>query len=128
MVKGREEMLGQLSTEAVITMYQRTVVPTLTYNLECWTKIEEKEIEQLEKIQDRVIKSALRLPPTTPYWGILKETGIWPVKKRIRYQRMMLAQILITSEDERLGKKILMEQRKRGKKGTLYMSNICVED
>ena len=38
---GKEELLGALSTEAMIMIYEKTVVPTITYNLECWTHIDE---------------------------------------------------------------------------------------
>ena len=58
-------------------------------------KIEQKEMEELERIQGCVLKAILNLPVTTPYLGILKETGIWPIKNVIEYYRLMLFQIYI---------------------------------
>eukprot|EP00111_Clytia_hemisphaerica_P013635 TCONS_00040089-protein len=34
----KEEWLGSMSTDAALLVYERTVVPTLIYNLECWTR------------------------------------------------------------------------------------------
>ena len=72
----KEEMLGNLSTGAVLLVYERTMVPTMTYNLECWTRIEKKGVEELERLQGRVLKAILNLPSTAPYFGLLKEIGI----------------------------------------------------
>ena len=110
----REEDLGKMSTEARLIIYQRTAVPTITNNLECWTIINKQEMERLEKIQGRILKRLLWLPGTTPYWGVLKETGIWTIEMQVLYQRMMLYQCLVTADDERLGKKVIVAQEEDG--------------
>ena len=107
-------MLGRYFTEARLTIYEKTVVPTMTFNMECWTKIEEKEIEKLEQIQGKILKTLLHFPLSTPTLGVLKETGIWPIREQITYQRLMLYQNVITSEEERLGKIVVKEQQKGG--------------
>ena len=109
----RDELLGVMSTEAALLIYERTIAPTILYNLECWTKIGVKEIEEIEKIQGRILKTILKLPVTTPYLGLLKETGVWPAKQKIWYQRLMLYQNLITSDEERLGRIIIEDQELR---------------
>ena len=73
----KEEDLGMLSTDARLLRYERTAVPSLTNNLECWTKIGKKEMERLEKMQGRMLKRLLKVPESTSTWGVLKETGIW---------------------------------------------------
>ena len=57
------------------------------------------------------------LTDSTCYWGLIKETGIWPVEKKILYQRLMLYQSLMTSDDLRLEKLVLTEQIKNKKDG-----------
>ena len=106
----KEEELGKMSTEARILIYEKTGVPTLTFNLETWTKIERVEMERLEKVQGKILKHLLRLPKTTPTWGVLKETGIWSMEMQINYQRMMLYQNMITSDEGRLGRRLIEEQ------------------
>ena len=53
----------------------------------------------------------LNLPDSTPYWGILNETGIWPLQMVVNYHRLMLYQSMIDSEDSRLGRKVIKEQK-----------------
>ena len=83
----KEEELGKLSTDARLVVYKRTAVPTLINNLECWTRIGRKDMERLERVQGKMLKRILKLPKTTPTWGIIKETGIWPMEMRVVYHR-----------------------------------------
>ena len=102
----KEDELGKLSTDARLLIYERTAVPSLINNLECWTRMGKKDLERLEKLQGRMLKRLLKVPESTSTRGVLKETGICPIEMKIAYQRLMLYQNLIASDDERLGRKI----------------------
>ena len=77
----KEELLGKISTEARIILYEKTVVTKMICNLEFWTEIEDSMIKRLEKIQGKILKGILQLPESTPYWGIVKDIRVWPIKK-----------------------------------------------
>ena len=77
-------------------------------------------MERLERVQAKVLKRILELPDKTPYWPILREVGIIPIELAILYQRLMLYQNLMTSEEGRLGKQIVREQKERKEKNTWY--------
>ena len=62
----------------------------------------------------------LEIPEATPYWGVLKELGIWPIRMQVDYQRMMLFENIMTSNRERLGRWVLEDQKKREMKNTFY--------
>ena len=53
------------------------------------------------------------LPKTTPYWGLQCELGMWNMKSRIVYKRMMLLQSIARSADNRIGKEIIEDQKHR---------------
>ena len=59
-----------------LPIYERTVVPMITNNLECWTKVGKKEMQRLKKVQGRMLKRLLKVPESTSTWEVLKETGI----------------------------------------------------
>ena len=101
----KDQELGQCATEAKL-IYEKTVVPSISYNLEMWTKMREKDWERLERVQAKVLKRMLGLPKATPYWGILAETGIWPIKAIVQYHRLMFYQDVMTSEETRLAKEL----------------------
>lgn len=97
----KEEDLGALSIETRLVMYEKTGLPKLINNLECWTKIEKKEMKENErkvKIQGQMLKRLMGLPKSTPTLGILKETGMWTLEMRIKYHRMMLYQFLVMAD------------------------------
>ena len=52
----------------------------------------------------------MRLPSTTLYWGLLKEVGVWPFRKVSSYQRLLLFQTLMISEEDRLGRIGIVER------------------
>ena len=117
---GNENLLGKYSTEAQLTMYEKTAIPVMTYNLECWTNLREKDWERLKKIQGKALKRILNMPESTPYWGLISEVGIWPVRYQVDYQKLMLLQNMITSDDQRIGKEIIIEQQKEREEKSWY--------
>ena len=48
------------------------------------------------------------------------ETGIWPPKEYLQYSTMMLYHSIINSEEERIAKNIVKEQRKYNLQQTFY--------
>ena len=74
----------------------------------------------MERIQGKMLRGMLELPRTTPYWGIFKETGVWPIKENIIYQRMMFLENMMNSKEERLGRMVAMEQRESGRENSWY--------
>lgn len=90
----------------------------MLYLVEAWSSITKTEMDMLERLQGKVLCSLLEVPKTTPYWGLLNETGIWSVKWRLAYRKLMLYQNIMQSNDGRLAKEIIEQQR--GEKGSFY--------
>ena len=63
-------------------LFEKTVIPTILFNLETWTNWREKDWEELEKSQMKEIINMFNLPKTTPRWGLMKECGLWPMRER----------------------------------------------
>ena len=57
------------------------------------------------------MKIMLKLPDSTPYWGLLNELGIWPLEDLVNYKRLMLLQNLMASDDHRLAKNLVVYQK-----------------
>ena len=62
----------------------------------------------------------MKVPESTPYWGLLKELGIWTVRMKVRYQKLMLFKQIIGSSAERTTRKIIIEQRENGTGNGFY--------
>ena len=55
----------------------------MLYGMEAWKKLSRVEIQNIEKIQGKALKGVFSLPITTPYIGLIIETGVWPAEQRI---------------------------------------------
>ena len=62
----------------------------------------------------------LRLPKSTPYWGMLNELGVWPLKERIIYKDLMFYQQILHSKDDRLCKRVVEEQKRMAHENCWY--------
>ena len=102
--------VGHLALQVRLTIYNLTVIPTIFTNIETWSTVTEKEIEELEKIQREALTSIFELPRSTPYWGLLSELGIWPVEQQMEYKKLTILHDVLTSPDKRLLKEILIDQ------------------
>ena len=107
---GDERKVGNMALEVRQKIYETVVVPTLFANIETWSKISETEIKELEKMQSKLLRGMYELPQCTPYWGILAETGIWPVECKIEYKKIMLLQNILQADEKRLVKEIIEDQ------------------
>ena len=63
--------------------------------------------EKLEKIQKDALLDLLQLKRTTSYWGVLIETGIWPIKQQIKKRKLIYYNNLLNSPEERQATKVI---------------------
>ena len=77
-------------------LYEKVVLSTITYNIESTTNMTNKEIEELEMIQGKMLRKLYNVPPSTPYWGLLIELGMKPIEYKIHYKRLMLYHNIIS--------------------------------
>ena len=56
------------------------------------------------------------MPKSTPYWGMLIELDILPIKLLIAYKRLMVYHNLMNSDDRRVARDVVIEQEKSGHK------------
>ena len=109
-VYGNEFKLGKYALITRIKIYKTVVIPTIYHNIETWSNINKKEMEQLEQIQATILKRITEQRITTPYYGLLSELGIWPIENLIDYRRIMLLHNIITSKGERTLRDIINDQ------------------
>ena len=61
-------------------------------------------MEELERLRCKMLWKLLEVPKTKQHFigGLLHKTGVWSVKWRLAYRKIMLFQNIMTSEDARL--------------------------
>ena len=61
-------------------------------------KIDNDEMNEIEKIQGRALKTIFNLPILPSYIGLIMETGTWRANQRIQYSIMMLYHSIMNSD------------------------------
>ena len=114
--------VGSTYVNGRLQLYECCIVNSLLYDLEGWNKLSKMEIKKLESVQHKSLCSLLELPKTTPNIGLLNEVGIWTIEERLKYRKIMLYHNLINSDDDRLAKKVVLENKDNDEKDTFYES------
>ena len=124
---GNQYQLGKYAIAARLKIYKTVIIPAIYHNIETWSCISKSEMEELEKIQAKILKKITEQRITTPYYGLLSELGVWPIEQLIDLRKVMLLHNIMTSKGERLIKEIITEQIKRPWRGCWMetTSNIC---
>ena len=107
-----QDKLGKLEWEGKKTVYDDQLVHALFHNTEAWTNLRKSDWEKLESIQGKLLRGIFGMPKTTPYWGMLYELDIIPIKLHTTYKRLMVYHNMMNSDDERVAKSIIKEQEK----------------
>ena len=119
--QGSYTRVGEADTSTRILLLEAVVKPTLLFNTETWINITKEEMKIVNQAHYEVLKRVFEQRDSTPYYGILMETGYWPFSYVIIYKRLMFFHHLIHSEERRISRKILINQMEgKGKGNTWY--------
>ena len=105
-----------------LQLYESCTVQSLLHGIEAWNQQTKKELKNLEKIQAKALCQILEVPISTPYMGLLNELGIWKVEYRIDYRRIMFIQNILKSNQRRLTKRVLLDQKESEEEDTIYQT------
>ncbi len=114
---GNMNTVGRYALAARLKLVDLVCIRGLLYGAEAVPSLEE-EMEDLEKIQHKLLCEVVGLPQSTPYMPLLMELGMWMMKYRIQYKKLMLYHNLIHSNKERIARRMVMYQLEEGRKGT----------
>ena len=119
-IMGDKTRVGRHDGRIQKMLYEKVVLPTITYNMESTTNMTNKEMEDMEMIQGKMLRKIYKVPPSTPYWGLLIELGMKPIEYIIHSKRLMLYHNIINTKTKRLSKDIIEQQMIYQIKGGFY--------
>ena len=73
---GTKTQVGKEEVRVKLKLFETCLMPALLHGMEAWKKLSKAEIQQLEKIQGKALKRIFSLLITTPYIGLIIETGV----------------------------------------------------
>ena len=110
--QGSTYKVGKSDVQVRKVLIETTVIPSVLANTETWTEIKEKEMNQLNQYQHKMMTMVFEMAKGTPCYGLLNETGMWPFSCIVWYKHFMWYHALLHSEEERMARKVLMMQIK----------------
>ena len=94
---GNFHNVGKADLNVRMLLLETTVKPSLLANVETWCDITTAEEELVTKHHHETLCITFGLKRSTPYYGIIGETGIWPYIHVITYKKLMLLHHFIHS-------------------------------
>ena len=114
---GSKEM-GTMAAEVRLNLVNVVVMKSLLYNIEAIPQLTARETKELEKMQQHILTKLMNVPRSTPYWGLLLETGMWTMEARVEYTKLMLYHNIKNSDEERIIKQIVKVQEEEVREST----------
>ena len=111
---GRADMMVRM------LLLESIIKPSLLANVETWHNITPSEEAIITKHHHKLLCIIFEQKQTTPYYGIIGETGIWPYVHVIVYKKLMFMHLLIHSDDSRLAKQIVEFEQQQKLQGTWH--------
>ena len=113
---GNKEFKG-IKMKAIWQLIESVIIPIITYGSEGWNP-RKCEIEKLEKIFNKALKTVLGVPAATPTAILLGETGFIPIELVINKKIIMQAMRVSNKIDSKLIKKVTKGENSIWKKNT----------
>ena len=121
-VQASPNNLGILAVEGRLKLIEAVVIQSILYNTDAFPIFTKSEIKNLEQMQHKILTEVLEVPGTTPYIPLLLETGFWTMSARLAYKKLMLYHNFIRSDEKRIAKQLINQQKIQNRKSTWYSS------
>ena len=73
-IMGDKTRVGRHDGRIQKMLYEKVVLPTIIYHMDSTTNM-----ANIEMIQGKMLGEIYKVPPSTPYWGLLIELGMKPI-------------------------------------------------
>ena len=84
--QGSYGRVGEADTSTRMLLLEMVATPTLLFNTETWVNITKDEVGKINQAHYEVLRRVFEQGDSTPYYGILMETGYWPFSYVVIYK------------------------------------------
>ena len=97
-IMGDKTRVGRHDARMQKMLYENVVLPTITYNMESTTNMTNKEMEDMEMIQGKMLRENIQSTSIKPILGLLIELGMRPIEYIIYSKSLMLHHNIINTK------------------------------
>ena len=102
--------LGQYYFEIALLLRESTFLSSILLNSETWVNVTKNNIEELEQIDETLIRRILNAPAKTPLPALYLELGISPLRYNIITRRLMFLHHILNCDENRLISQVFWAQ------------------
>ena len=112
--------LAHWRVQAGLQLRQAMFLNTILVNSEAWHDITDMEIEQLEKVDEALLRGIINAHAKVPIEALFLETGSIPIRFIIKSRRFNFLKNILKREDEELIKEVFNAQKESPIDGDFY--------
>ena len=112
-----EVPLGRYKVDVGLLLRKVMLMSCMLFNSEVWHSISNKHVNELEKIDEHLLRRILGAHSKTPLEILYLETGSLPIRFIISMRRLLFLQTILKRDDNELTKKIYKTQKEHPLKG-----------
>ena len=116
----REISLGEYYFEIALLLRQSMFMSTTLLNSETWLGLSKENIDELEKIDQILLKRVFEAPATTSIKSLYLESGCYPIRFHIKARCIMFLYYLLNRNEDELISKIFWAQKDNPTKNDWY--------
>ena len=106
-----EEMFfGPFHIETALLFRTTHLISSILFNSEVWYGLRKVDLEELESVDQALLRKILEAPASTPIPMLYLELGVTPFRYIIMSRRLMYLQYMLQEEDDALLKNFFMAQ------------------
>ena len=116
-----EVPLAHWRVEAGLQLRQAMLLNAMLFNSEAWHGVSDTDIEQLEKVDEALLRGLLNGHSKTPSESLYLETGCIPIRYIIKSRRMSYLHNILKKDKEELVREVYDAQRDDPKDGDFVL-------
>ena len=122
-----EVPLAHWRVEAGLQLRQAMFINGTLFNSEAWQGITDGEIEQLEKVDEALLRGLLKAHSKAPLESLFQETGCTPIRYIIKNRRISYLHTILKKDSEEIVREVFEAQKVDPSPGDFYpmVANDC---
>ena len=108
----KQVSLGQYYFEMSLLLRESFFLSSVLLNAETWVNLSKTDIEDLEKLDETLLRRLLNAPAKTPISALYLELGIVPIRYHITIKRLMFLHHILQCDESRLVSQVFWAQEK----------------
>ena len=115
-------VFGPYFFEVAITLRNSLLINGILTNAEAWYGLKTEEVEQLEKIDEMLLRKILEVGKGCPKEMLYLEMGIFPLRFTVMTRRLLFLHYILTEDKKSLIYRFLQAQVKNPSKNDWYLT------